>query len=196
MKRLLKEMETYAAANAIPILRTAEVELLRRITASAAPRRVLEIGTAIGYSALLLASRLGRGGTITTIECDAERVQLAKTYIGRSPYAAVIDVIHGDGTTLAEELDGPWDFVFLDGPKGQYVRQLRLLLPKLSPQAIVVADNIRYHDMVYMEGVLPHKHRTAVLRLREYMELISDERCFQSVVFENGDGLTVSRWKG
>ena len=87
-------------------------------------------------------------------------------------------------------------FVFLDGPKGQYVRQLRQLLPKLLPGAIVAADNIDYHDMFYLEGTLPHKHRTAVTRLREFMDLVGDRSRFETVFFENGDGMTVSQWKG
>ena len=61
---------------------------------------------------------------------------------------------------------------------------------------MIAADNIRYHDMLYIDGLLPHKHRTAVNRLREFLTMIEDERRFESVFFENGDGLTVSRWKG
>ena len=156
----------------------------------------MEIGTWIGYSALQMAPFLAPGGTITTIELDRERYDLACQFFRRSPYEKVITAIHGDGTALAEQLPGPWDFVFLDGPKGQYVRQLRYLLPKLLPGAIVVADNIDYHDMFYIEGTLPHKHRTAVTRLREFMDLVGDRSLFETVFFENGDGMTVSQWKG
>ena len=73
---------------------------------------------------------------------------------------------------------------------------LQLLMPRLSPGALIVADNLRYHDMIYIQGKLPHKHRTAVTRLRQFLSLIDDTRYFDSVFFENGDGLTVSRWKG
>ena len=86
--------------------------------------------------------------------------------------------------------------IFLDGPKGQYVRQLRQLMPKLLPGALIMADNIGYHEMFYLEGHLPHKHRTAISRLREFMALIEDRAHFETVFFENGDGMTVSRWKG
>ena len=76
------------------------------------------------------------------------------------------------------------------------MRQLRYLLPKLLPGAIVAADNIDYHDMFYIEGTLPHKHRTAVTRLREFMDLVGDRSLFETVFFENGDRMTVSQWKG
>ena len=92
-------------------------------------------------------------------------------------------------------MDETWDFVFLDGPKGQYSRQLAKIMPKLRLGAVVVADNIRYHDMFYIEGTVPHKHRTAIGRLHEFLDMIYDDDRFESVFFENGDGMTVSRWK-
>jgi predicted O-methyltransferase YrrM len=69
-------------------------------------------------------------------------------------------------------------------------------MPKLVPGALIVADNIRYHDMMFIKGHVPHKHRTAIMRLREFIDMIEDNRHFDTVCFENGDGMTVSRWKG
>lgn len=196
MKQLLTDMRAYARIHDIPILRDAEIPLLSGIVRHAAPRRVLEIGTAIGYSTLLMAQEMAAGGTITTIELDASRVQLAREYIRRSPYASQITSLHGDGTCMLDTLKGSWDFVFLDGPKGQYVRQLQKIMPHLVPGALIAADNMRYHDMIYWQGHIPHKHRTAITRLHEFLEIIYDEQYFSSVFFENGDGMTVSQWKG
>ena len=196
MTELWNDMKAYAEAHDVPILRDAELPLFRSLVVTAKPKNVLEIGTAIGYSTLQIASCLPEGGKITTIELDEQRVEAARRFIGRSPYAASIRQLCGDATALIDELDGPWDFVFLDGPKGQYSRQLEKLTGKLAPRAVIAADNIRYHDMVYIEGVVPHKHRTAVGRLREFLAMIGDERHFDTVFFENGDGMTVSRWKG
>lgn len=196
MKELLQEMRAYAREKELPILRPAEVPLFEAILRQARPARVLEIGTCIGYSALHMAPFLSAGGRITTIELDPVRVQEAQHFIGRSPYADKITVLNGDATALLETLPGPWDFVFLDGPKGQYVRQLQSLTPKLLPGALLVADNIDYHDMVYIDGKVPHKHRTAITRLRQFLSLINDPAHFETVFFENGDGLTVSQWKG
>ncbi len=196
MDALWKEMKTYAMQHNVPILRDAELPLFCSLVRQAAPTRVLEIGTAIGYSTLRIASCLASDSMITTVELDHQRVMTARSFIEKSPYQQQIRQLEGDGTVLLDILDGPWDFVFLDGPKGQYSRQLQKIIPKLLPGAMIAADNIRYHDMLYIDGLLPHKHRTAVNRLREFLTMIEDERRFESVFFENGDGLTVSRWKG
>lgn len=196
MTDLLEEIRSQAAREQLPILRDPELPLLTRILQQAKPARLLEIGTCIGYSALIMAPFLAEGGKLTTIELDKERYRTAKEYFSRSPYARIITALQGDAAQWLSRLEGPWDFVFLDGPKGQYVRYLQLLMPHLSPGALIVADNLRYHDMIYIKGTLPHKHRTAVTRLRQFLSLIDDRRYFDSVFFENGDGLTVSRWKG
>ncbi|WP_293986247.1 O-methyltransferase [uncultured Megasphaera sp.] len=196
MDGLFREMKACAEAQRLPILRDSELPLFEGILASCRPKQILEIGTCIGYSALHMAPFLTDGGTITTIELDQERYEAACGFFARSPYKEVITALCGDGTELAATLPGPWDFVFLDGPKGQYVRQIRSLLPKLEKGALIVADNIRYHDMFYLKGTLPHKHRTAVTRLREFMDLVEDREHFETVFFENGDGMTVSQWKG
>lgn len=193
---LWKEMKDYAVQYQVPILRDAELPLFCSLVRRKAPVHVLEIGTAIGYSTLRIASCLAASSTITTLELDHQRVMAAKKFIAKSQYQQQIELLEGDGTVLLDQLDGPWDFVFLDGPKGQYSRQLQKIMPKLLPGAMIAADNIRYHDMLYIGGTLPHKHRTAVSRLREFLTMIEDETRFESVFLENGDGMTVSRWKG
>ena len=120
MDALFEEMKACAREQDLPILRDSELPLFTGIVASCRPSRVLEIGTCIGYSALQMAPFLAPGGTITTIELDRGRYDLACRFFRRSPYASVITALHGDGTELAGALPGPWDFVFLDGPKGQY----------------------------------------------------------------------------
>lgn len=196
MDALWKKMKDYALQYEVPILRDAELPLFCSLVRQAAPSHVLEIGTAIGYSTLRIASCLRASSTITTLELDHQRVMAAWAFIAQSPYEQQITLLEGDGTMLLDQLDGPWDFVFLDGPKGQYSRQLQKIMPKLLPGAIIAADNIRYHDMLYIDGTLPHKHRTAVSRLREFLTMIEDTTQFESVFLENGDGMTVSRWKG
>lgn len=196
MNEVWQMMKAYADAYAVPILRDAELPLFRGLIQSARPKRVLEIGTAIGYSTLQMASCLDADSQITTIELDPDRVAAARRFIGMTPFRSMIRQLQGDGTALLDTLSGPWDFVFLDGPKGQYSRQLKKLLTQLAPQAVIAADNIRYHDMLYIEGTVPHKHRTAVGRLHEFLTLLGDTRRFDTVFFENGDGMTVSRWKG
>lgn len=196
MRELLRQMRAYGEAHGVPILRPSEIPLFQNIVRQARPKQILEIGTAIGYSTLLMAQEMAAEGRVTTVELAPERVAVARQFISQSPYADKITLLQGDGTALAKTLAGPWDFVFLDGPKGQYLRQVQYVLPKLVPGALIVADNMRYHDMIYWRGEIPHKHRTAIHRLHEFLTLINDTRYFTSVFFENGDGLTVSRWKG
>lgn len=196
MTELFEEMKDYAVAHEIPVLRDAEIPLLQNIVSRAKPARILEIGTAIGYSALHMAPLLAPGGQIVTIELNRDRVATAKAFIDRTPYKQCITLLDGDATALLDTLQGPWDLVFLDGPKGQYSRQLVKLLPQLAPQAVVVADNILYHGMLRIKGTIPHKHRTIVMRLREYMKLVTEDSRFKTVFYENGDGMTVSYWKG
>lgn len=179
----------------IPILRDTELALFEDLVRQARPHRVLEIGTAIGYSALRMAPLLADGGSIITIEIDPERAAAARSFISRSPYAGTITLLEGDATPLAAGLNGPWDFVFLDGPKGQYSRQLSLLMPKLSPEALIIADNVRYHGMVAIKGTIPHKHRTIVMRLREYIRMVTEDPRFQTKIYDEGDGMAVSHWK-
>lgn len=110
MDALFEEMKACAREQDLPILRDSELPLFTGIVASCRPSRVLEIGTCIGYSALQMAPFLAPGGTITTIELDRERYDLACRFFRRSPYASVITALHGDGTELAGALPGPWDF--------------------------------------------------------------------------------------
>ena len=196
MTELFEEMKAYADSHEIPILRDSELELFHRVITAAQPRRVLEIGTAIGYSTLQIAQLLAPDATITSIELDDSRAAVAREFIKRSPYAKMITVMTGDATDMVGTLAGPWDFVFLDGPKGQYSRQLAKLLPHLAAGATVVADNILYHGMIHIKGTIPHKHRTAVMRLREYMSMVKDTEHFTTEFYDNGDGMTVSHWKG
>lgn len=189
-------MKVYADSYELPILRDSELSLFRRLIKEAQPFRVLEIGTAIGYSTLQIARLLDKAATITTIEVDEERADVAREFIGRSDYNQMITVLTGDATALVAELDGPWDLVFLDGPKGQYSRQLAKIIPHLAPTATIIADNILYHGMIRIKGTIPHKHRTAVVRLREYLRMVTEDTRFTTEFFENGDGMTVSYWKG
>ncbi|MCI1822290.1 MAG: O-methyltransferase [Megasphaera sp.] len=196
MKELFEEMKKYAAAQMIPILRDTEVTLFCRLIAEAAPKRVLEIGTAIGYSTLQMVPLLPENGSIVTIEIDKERAYKAREYIARAHCEDRVTQLIGDAAVLLNDLKGPWDLVFLDGPKGQYSRQLVKLIPELSPRAVIIADNILYHGMVRIKGTIPHKHRTIVMRLREYLRMVTQDKRFETTFYENGDGMTVSYWKG
>ena len=96
----------------------------------------------------------------------------------------------GDAAELLETLEGPYDFLYLDGPKGQYLRQLKAIEQKLSPHAVIAADNVLFRGMVESDAPVPHRYRTLVVRLREYIAYVRTH--YATVIYKDGDGLAVS----
>ena len=191
---LLQEMEAYARRHAVPIINEHGREVFCRVLREARPHRVLEIGTAIGYSALLTAAGGAPDVEITTLEQDTDRVQTAAGYIARSPYAGRIHIGQGDAGKLLADLPAGFDFVFIDAAKGQYPDYWRKIQPLLSSAAVVVADNVLFRGYVRSQEKPPRRYKTIVKRLREYLELVQTTPGFVTSVYENGDGLAVS-WR-
>lgn len=196
IKEILKEQRIYAVINHVPILRESEVHLFEELIGLYRPQRVLEIGTAIGYSTLLLARHLGPDGTVTSVELDEVRHEMAKYYVEKSPYADRVKLCLGDAEAVIDTLSGPFDLVFLDGPKGQYLRQLEALLPKLAPGAVILADNVLFRGYVRGDKEAPRRYKTIVKRLREYLTFVEDRRRFNTTIYPLGDGMSVTIWKG
>ena len=192
IRKVLAELEAEAARDYVPILRGAERELLLTAAEEARPRRILEIGTAIGFSALLLSERLP-GADITTIELDPLRRAIAARAVGEAGREDRIQCVLGDAGKVIPALQGPYDFLYLDGPKGQYLRHLQAAEPLLSPEAVVAADNVLFRGLVEGEGPVPHRYRTLVVRLREYLAYV--EARYDTTVYPEGDGLAISRPK-
>ena len=196
IKEILNEQRIYAVINHVPILRESEVHLFEELIGLYRPQRVLEIGTAIGYSTLLLARHLGPDGTATSVELDEVRHEMAKYYVEKSPYADRVELCLGDAEAVIDTLSGPFDLVFLDGPKGQYLRQLEALLPKLAPGAVILADNVLFRGYVRGDKEAPRRYKTIVKRLREYLTFVEDRRRFNTTIYPLGDGMSVTIWKG
>ena len=178
---LRKELEREAEEENIPILRRAERKLLLEAAAAADPKKILEVGTAIGYSALLLAEHFPLA-EIDTIEIDALRNERAVSVMQAAGFEQRVRCHLGDAGEVLPALTGPYDFVYLDGPKGQYLRHLKLIEPKLSENAV---------GLVRSGDPAAHRYRTLVTRLREYLEYV--EAHYDTVIHEAGDGLAVSR---
>lgn len=187
---LKKELEREAEEQNIPILRAAERKLLLDTAAEVDPKRILEVGTAVGYSALLLAERLPLA-EIDTIEIDALRNERAISVMQAAGFEQRVRCHLGDAGEVLPTLTGLYDFIYLDGPKGQYLRHLKLIEPKLSENAVIAADNILFRGLVRSGGPVAHRYRTLVTRLREYLEYV--EIHYDTVIHEAGDGLAVSR---
>lgn len=196
LKDILNEQRIYAVLNKVPILRESEVHLFEELISLYKPSRILEVGTAIGYSALLLARHGSSEVQIDTIELDEQRYGMAQHFIGQSKYKDQISLHLGDANEVLPTLEGPYDLVFLDGPKGQYKKQLEIIEPKLAPQAVVLADNVLFRGYVRGGKEAPHRYKTIVKRLRDYLDLVEDKERYNTTIYPLGDGMSVSVWKG
>lgn len=196
MEPLLREMERYAEAHYVPILRARERRIFCETVMEACPHRILELGTGIGYSTLVQAMLGAEDVRIVTVEINEARMEAAKDFIGRSPYRDCIEMHFGDAGELLSSLGGTFDFVFMDAAKGQYANYFRLFQPLLAEQAVIAADNVLFHGYVQAKGKIPHKRRSMVQHLREYIEMITHMEGYETVIREDGDGMAITRRVG
>lgn len=195
MKDLLQEMESYAEDYHVPIIKQEAAEILLREVASKRPLHILEVGTAIGYSALRMAEHLAEGGCITTIELSDERADIAQGYIARSPYQKKITLLRGDAADILPTLDGEYDFVFIDAAKGQYERYLDAIEDRLADGAIVAADNVLFRGYVLDENAdVPRRFRTITNRLRQFLAHLEASEHYSVTIYPEGDGIAICRY--
>ncbi|TCP54567.1 caffeoyl-CoA O-methyltransferase [Tumebacillus sp. BK434] len=186
---LLLELEQRAEAGFVPILDLETVSFLQVLLKIAKPRRILEVGTAIGYSALVMAGACE--AQITTMERDPERAAEARANFAKAGLQDRIELLEGDALELIGGL-GHYDFVFLDAAKGQYPRFLELLDPHLETGGVLLSDNILFQGMVSGQEEVKHKLRTMVNRLREYNELLAHHPGYETTFLPLGDGVSLS----
>ena len=189
IQAVLASLEAYAEEHSVPIIRKSERKALIAAARKASPARILEVGTAIGYSSLLLLSEFTEAH-IDTIEVDEQRYQIAEEAVEKAGVSHRWHGHLGDAARVIPTLEGPYDFVFLDGPKGQYLRELKMLEPLLAGHAVIAADNVLFRGLVMAEGQVPHRYRTLVMRLREYIGYVNS--AYDTIIDEEGDGLAVS----
>lgn len=189
VSKVMKELEFEAETYNIPIIRKSERQLLFKTVYENKPKRILEIGTAIGFSALLMATA-NDDAIIDTVEKDTKRFERAKKAIEDANMTERINCISGDADNVISELSGNYDFVYLDGPKGQYLNHLKKIEKILSEKAVIVADNVLFKGLVKSVEYPPHRYRTIVVRLREYLEYVNRE--YSTVIYEEGDGMAIS----
>lgn len=197
LEELLQEMEAYAAEHRVPIINERGRKAFIEVIEKARPHRVLEIGTAIGYSALLFMQHAAPDVEVTTLELSEERAALAKSFWHRSPYEARITLLLGDAAENLQQLaadpskHGTYDFVFIDAAKGQYPDYFHKIQPLIADDAIILADNVLFRGYVRSQEKPPRRYKTIVKRLREYLKLVNTPP-FATKVLENGDGLAVT----
>ena len=190
---LLKEMEREALADGIPIIRTQTQSLIRFLMEARKPAAILEAGTATGFSASLMYTFAPENARITTIEKDPERIQKARENFAKIGAGERIRLLSGDAAQILKELEGPYDFIFMDAAKGQYIRFLPDVLRLLSPSGILLSDNIfEGGEVLRSRFAVPRRDRTIHRRMREYLEAITRDERLVTVLLEEGDGAALS----
>ena len=193
-KEELEKIKQKALEEHIPIIMDDTLEVVDRILKEVQPKRILEIGTAVGYSAMCFSEYLRDGGKIDTIERDEERIAEAKENIKKVGVEEKINIYEGDAVEILPTMNDKYDVVFIDAAKGKYPFFLEHALRMLKDDGIIFADNILYKGYV-MSDYNKHKQRTAVRNLREYIKEVSENPNLETEILEVGDGLAVSKLK-
>ena len=190
----LEKIKQKALEEHIPIIMDETLEVIEKYLSKNKPNRILEIGTAVGYSAICFTQFLAENGVIDTIEREADRVEEAKKNIILAEVEDKIHIYEGDAVEILPTLNQQYDVVFIDAAKGKYPFFLKEALRMINKDGIIFADNILYKGYV-MSDYNKHKQRTAVRNLREYIREVSENPNLETEILEVGDGLAVSRIK-
>ncbi len=191
-KQELEKIKQKALEEHIPIIMDDTLEVIEKYLKGNKPHKILEIGTAVGYSAICFTEILAEDGQIDTIERDTERVKEAKENIKKAEVENKINIYEGDAVEILPTLKNKYDVIFIDAAKGKYPFFLKEALRMLNKNGIIFADNILYKGYV-MSDYNKHKQRTAVRNLREYIKEVNENPELETEILEVGDGLAVSR---
>ena len=193
---ILETIEQEALAADVPIIRREMQSFLEVLLLMKKPMRVLEVGTAVGFSALLMSDYLPEGGHITTIENYEKRIPIARENFRRAGKEDKITLIEGDATEVLAEMEGTFDFIFMDAAKGQYIHYLPNVLRLLSDGGCLVSDNVMQDgDIIESRFAVERRNRTIHARMREYLYELKHHPELETVILPVGDGVTLSTKK-
>ena len=189
----LNELERYAKKTNVPIIRTEMQSLLKFLLTMKEPKKILEVGTAIGFSALLMSEYGPKDCHITTIEKYEKRIPLAKENFKKAGKENAITLLEGDATDILRTLEGSYDFIFMDAAKGQYLNFLPDLLRLLAEDGMLVSDNVLQDgDLMESRYAVTRRNRTIHSRMRDYLYELKNNPMLETVILPVGDGVTVS----
>lgn len=194
--KLLDDMERAALDAYVPIIRKETQQFLKLLLAMKQPKRILEIGTAVGFSALLMAEYNPVCCEITTIENYAKRIPIARENFRKAGREDQITLLEGDAKEILPTLKEPFDFIFMDAAKGQYIYFFPELIRLLKQDGTLVSDNVLQDgDILESRFAVTRRNRTIHKRMREYLYEVTHHDSLVSAVLPIGDGLTVSSKK-
>lgn len=190
---LLEEIEREALETDVPIIRKEMKSFLKVLMAMTKPTRILEVGTAVGFSALVMSAYAPEGCKITTIEKYEKRIPIARENFKRAGKESDITLIEGDALEVMKGLAGPYDFVFMDAAKGQYINYLPEVTRLLSDGGILVSDNVLQDgDVIESRFAVERRNRTIHGRMREYLFELKHSPVYETSILPLGDGVAIS----
>lgn len=192
--KVLVEIEREAHRDAVPIIRKEMESFLRVMLAIKRPNKILELGTAVGYSAILMSECIDKEAKIVTIENYEKRIPIAKENITRAGKDDVIELLEGDALEIMPTLErNQFDFVFMDAAKAQYIHFLPEVLRLMKKGAVLITDNILQEgDLIQSKYVVRRRDRTIHKRMREYLEVVKNHPELETSIVPIGDGITMS----
>lgn len=189
----LDELEKEAIAGDIPIIRKPLQSFFRFLLRYVKPKSILEVGTAIGFSAILMSEYAPKDCKITTIEKYEKRIPVAKENFKKYGKNGQIELLEGDAADILKELTGPYDLIFMDAAKGQYLAFLPDVLRLMAPGGLLLSDNVLQDgDVIESRFALDHRKRTTHARMREYLYELKHLPGYETVILPVGDGITLT----
>ena len=190
---LLETIEREARADDVPIIRREMQSFLKVLLLLKKPANILEVGTAVGFSALLMSEYIPAGSRITTIENYGKRIPVARNNFRRAGKEDRITLIEGDAAEVLKTLEGSYDFIFMDAAKGQYIHFLPEIMRLLPPGGCLVSDNVMQDgDVIESRFAVERRNRTIHARMREYLYELKHHEKLETSVIPLGDGVAVS----
>lgn len=195
--KILETIEKEALDTYVPIIRKETQSFLKVLLQMKRPLKILEVGTAVGFSAILMSEYAPDGAEITTIENYDKRIPVARENFKRAGKEAEITLLEGDAMDILKTLEGPYDFIFMDAAKGQYIAYLPEVLRILQDGGVLVSDNVLQDgDIIESRFAVERRDRTIHSRMREYLYTLKHHPRLESCVIPLGDGVAVSVKKG
>ncbi len=189
----LNELEEYAKKTEVPIIRKQMQSLIRVLLTLGQPKQILEVGTAIGFSALFMSEYAPAGCHITTIEKYEKRIPLARENFRKSGREHRFTLLEGDAAAILPTLTGQFDLIFMDAAKGQYLHFLPDVLRLLAQGGILISDNVMQDgDIIESRFAVTRRNRTIHARMREYLYELKHNEALETVILTVGDGAAVS----
>ena len=190
---IIETIEQEALDTFVPIIRKETQSFLKVLLMMKKPLRILEVGTAVGFSAILMAKYMSECGHITTIENYEKRIPIARENFKRAGYEEKITLIQGDALEVMKELEGPFDLIFMDAAKGQYIHYLPEALRLLDKDGILMSDNVLQDgDIIESRFAVERRNRTIHSRMREYLYELKHHEQLQTTIIPLGDGVALS----